>query len=160
MITSLRDCLIPLTSTHFTCSGWTSNTFIDSEAAQMELRYDREFLGQHGLVAYLPPDIRVHIFHSSAFTRGTGFKELFTLLNTDPEADGLRQLVVNYFNNSLSLRKHLREQDLSHHIVYAIHPFTFTSTGHPFDPPLPFSKRSSPDPNNQSELHPRIEHET
>ena len=113
---------MPLTSTHFTCSGWTSNTFINSDDAEIALCDDRhQFVTQHGLVTHLPTDIWRQIFHSDPSARITGFEQLFTLLNTDPGADGLRQLVVDYFNNSLYLRMHLREQDLSHHIVYAIH---------------------------------------
>lgn len=49
----------------------------------------------------------MRIVHSGDIAQIEGFRELFILLNTDPGADELRQLIVTYFNNSPSLQGHL-----------------------------------------------------
>jgi hypothetical protein len=61
------------------------------------------------VIASLPADVRKHVIHPEATAHIKGFQDLFMLLNTDEEADQLRRLVVNHFNDSLWLQKHLRE---------------------------------------------------
>ena len=60
-------------------------------------------------MALIPEYIWKHIMHSGDNAQLEGFRELFVYLNTRLDAEGLRQQIVTYFNNSLSLRQHLRQ---------------------------------------------------
>ena len=62
---------------------------------------------QNEILVLIPRDIRMRIVHPGDIAQIEGFRELFILLNTDPRADELRQLIVTYFNNSPSLQGHL-----------------------------------------------------
>jgi len=48
-----------------------------------------------------------HLIHSEPTAHIKGFRNLFDYLNTEPMADDLRQLVVNYFNEYPHLQSHL-----------------------------------------------------
>ena len=58
----------------------------------------------------IPSHIWSHLIHSEPTAHINGFRNLFDYLNTEPIADDLRQLVVNYFNDHAPLQPHLREQ--------------------------------------------------
>jgi hypothetical protein len=106
----VRDGLSQLTFAVPFCLGWTTDTFIDSDAAETDLCRDRTAVVlQHELMMSVPSDIMKHIVHPDATAQIKGSQELFVLLNTAPEVDHLRRLVVNYFNASPWLRAHLRE---------------------------------------------------
>ena len=66
-------------------------------------------LQSHLMMDLVPRDIKRHIHHQGDNAQIEGFRKLFDYLNTDPAADDLRQLVVNYFNDRPCLRSHLRE---------------------------------------------------
>jgi len=57
----------------------------------------------------IPRHIERHIVHTGDIAQIERFRNLFDYLNTEPTADDLRQLVVNYFNNHPPLQPHLRE---------------------------------------------------
>jgi len=55
----------------------------------------------------IPRHIERHIVHTGDIAQIEGFRNLFNYLNTEPVADDLRQLVVNYFNEDPHLQPHL-----------------------------------------------------
>jgi len=55
----------------------------------------------------IPRPIWSHLIHSEPTAHIKGFRNLFDYLNTEPIADDLRQLVVNYFNEYPRLQPHL-----------------------------------------------------
>ena len=83
-------------------------TFHDSSEAESELSQDvSNFLARQDITQLIPPDIMQYIKQREANARITAFKELFIVLNTHQSADGLRKLIVDYFNGTTYLRGHL-----------------------------------------------------
>jgi len=90
------------------CPGWTADVFNDSDDAEADLCEDRaSFLQQNPILELIPNHIRRRIMHRGENAQIEGFRELFILLNTDPDADELRRLIVVYFKNCPTLRGHL-----------------------------------------------------
>jgi len=63
----------------------------------------------------IPKSIQLPIIHSGDNAQITGFEELFVLLNTNPNAEDLRRLVVSYFNKYPDLQGHLSERSFRFH---------------------------------------------
>lgn len=76
----------------------------------MSLCADRSGFLRHGQIVLIPIHIRSHIVHPGDNAQIEGFRKLFDYLNTDPAADDVRQLVVNYFNDYPYLQQHLHER--------------------------------------------------
>jgi len=90
--------------------GWTSQIFKDSDNAEDALCADRAGLVKHDEIrALIPRRIWTHIIHSESSAQIKGVEDLFIHLNTDPNADGLRRLINDYFVNSPPLTAHLRK---------------------------------------------------
>ena len=88
--------------------GWTADTFHDSDQAELALCRDRpNFLMRYDIVKLIPSAIAKHIYHPGDIAQIAGFQELFVHLNTNPDAEELRKLIVNYFNALLNLRCYL-----------------------------------------------------
>ena len=91
-------------------SGWLGDTFVKSDDAEDSLRADHSGFRRNGhLMELVPRDIQRHIIDDGDNARIEGFRKLFDYLNTDPAANDLRQLIVNYFNDHPYLREHLHE---------------------------------------------------
>ena len=91
------------------CSVWTVDAFVDSDDAEAALCANRTAFVQRDVKTLIPSHIWKQIAHPGDITQNVGFQKLFLILNTNPAADGLRQLVVDYFNDSPPLRAHLSE---------------------------------------------------
>ena len=65
----------------------------------------------------IPSSIAKHIYYLGDIAQIAGFQELFVHLNTNPDAEELRKLIVNYFNAALNLRCYLSKSHplLCHH---------------------------------------------
>ena len=88
--------------------GWTADTFHDSDQAELALCRDRpNFLMGYDIVKLIPSAIAKHIHYPGDIAQIAGFQELFVHLNTNPDAEELRKLIVNYFNAPLNLRCYL-----------------------------------------------------
>jgi len=93
-------------------------------------------------VQSIPPAIAKLVCHPGDIAQIEGFQELFIHLNTDPNAEKLRKLVVDYFNGSPILRPYLSQ---SHRFIYHTTRYTYHSAmsgiipaGHPGEETLPF----------------------
>jgi len=94
------------------------DTFCSSGEAESALCRDRpNFLTRHDIVQFIPPAIAKRVNHPGDIAQIEGFQELFVHLNTDPSAEKLRKLVVDYFNGSPILRPYL-SQSQSLHVSY------------------------------------------
>jgi hypothetical protein len=93
---------------------WAEETFIAPHEAETALSEDRQaFLSCRDIMGLIPRKISRHLVHSDPRAQIEGFQELFILLNNDPNAKALRQLIVSYFNNSPPLRGHLSQYSYS-----------------------------------------------
>ena len=87
---------------------WTAEVFYDNEDAEIALGSDlRFFLNQQDILALVPSHIRRLLCHPERSTHLEGAQELFILLDLDPDAEALRQLVIGYFEGSPELRRYL-----------------------------------------------------
>jgi len=119
------------------------DTFYPIDEAESALCRDRpNFLTRHDIVQLIPPAITKRVNHPGDIAQIEGFQELFVHLNTDPSAEKLRKLVVNYFNGSPILRPYLSQ---SHRLIYRTTRYTYhsvmsgiISAGHPGEETLPF----------------------
>ena len=81
---------------------------MDGVIAEVDLCSDRAgFLQRHDIMALLPMRIKKFIANPSPNAQIEGFEELFVLLEINPGASELRQLVKAYFAESPALRGHL-----------------------------------------------------
>jgi hypothetical protein len=88
--------------------SWTADTFHDSDQAELALCRNRpNFLRRDDIVKIIPSAIAKRIYHPGDIAQIAGFQELFVHLNTNPDAEELRRLIVNYFNASFDLRCYL-----------------------------------------------------
>jgi len=81
------------------CLGWLADTFINSNGAEDGLCRDRAGFLQSVQMELIPRHVERHLVHTGDNAHIEGFRKLFEYLNTEPAADDLRQLVVNYFND-------------------------------------------------------------
>lgn len=88
-------------------SGWLGDTFINSDGAEAALCDDRSGFLRGCQLCLIPSHIERLIIHRGDVAHVEGFQKLFDYLDRDPTADGLRQLVVNYFNDTPYLQPHL-----------------------------------------------------
>ena len=98
-----------LPSTDTRLLGWLADTFINSDDAEDALCGDRSAFLQSVQMKLIPRHIERCIVHIGDNAQIEGFRKLFEYLNAKPEADDLRQLVVNYFNDHPPLQPHLHE---------------------------------------------------
>ena len=136
------------------CSVWTVDAFVDSDDAEAALCANRTAFVQRDVKTSIPSHIWKQIVHPGDIAQITGFQELFLILNTNPAADGLRQLVVDYFNDSPPLRAHLSE---SRFILWIMrHRFGDSCASHtleqPGAAPPPFFSSSPPKEGHLSKL--------
>ena len=90
--------------------AWTVDTFCLSDDAESALCRDRpNFLTRHDIVELIPAAIMKRLSHPGDNAQIEGFQELFVHLNTDPRADKLRKLIVEYFNLSPILCRYLSQ---------------------------------------------------
>lgn len=88
--------------------GWTADIFDNSDDAEADLCADRAaFVMQAEIQPLIPRDIWMRLIHSGDNAQIEGFRELFIHLNTDPDADELRRLIMTYFKNTPALQGHL-----------------------------------------------------
>jgi hypothetical protein len=82
----------------------------------------------------------MRIIHPGDNAQVQGFQVLFLLLDTNPAADELRRMVVDYFNDSPPLQAHLSEHDYYclNKTQYLPDSFTLNPVEHPGAAPLPF----------------------
>jgi hypothetical protein len=84
------------------------DTFYPSDEAESALCRDRpNFLTRHDIMQFIPPAIAKRVNHPGDIAQIEGFQELFIHLNTDPSAEKLRKLIVDYCNDSPILRPYL-----------------------------------------------------
>ena len=71
-------------------SGWTAEAFFNTNDTKIALCHDQAgFPSRDNPRRFFPTDIWKVIVHPNPSTHIRGFKELFILLNTDPDADDL-----------------------------------------------------------------------
>ena len=93
--------------------GWTLDTFSLSDDAESALCRDRpNFLMRHDIAKLIPAATMKRVSHPGDNAQIEGFQELFVHLNTDPRAERLRKLIVEYFNVSPILRSYLSQSSL------------------------------------------------
>jgi len=120
--------------------GWTVDTFYLSDEAESALCRDRlNFLMRHDIVQLIPPAIMKRVSHPGDNAQIEGFQELFVHLNTDPRAERLRKLIVEYFNVSPILRPYLSQSSLriSCNMTHSAS-FNFGTAEYPGEEPLSF----------------------
>jgi len=94
--------------------GWTADVFINIHDAEVNLCADiNSFVQRPDIILLIPRDIRILILHPGDIARIKGISELFTFLNTNPDAQHIRRLMLDYFENTPYLRGHLRSRSLS-----------------------------------------------
>ena len=96
-----------LTSVTLLYSGWLADTFLNSDDAEVDLCADRSGFLRSGRKEIVPHHIWRYIAHSGADGYIEGFRRLFDHMNMEATADDLRQLVVDHFNSTPYLQKHL-----------------------------------------------------
>ena len=88
--------------------GWTANVFNSSDEAQVALFAERStFLRRHDIMTLIPIHIQRRILYPGDIARIEGFRDLFKLLNTDPDAEELRKRIIDYFEGLPALRGNL-----------------------------------------------------
>jgi hypothetical protein len=106
---------VPLPSCFIGSSGWTSQVFHDSVAAETALSSEwGRFVEQDDFRRLIPEDIWRHISHLHVLARIQGFRDLFILLNTDPKVNDLRRNIFYYFVKLPVLRDYLSKSAMSH----------------------------------------------
>jgi len=120
---------IPSADALYRFPGWLADTFTNINDAENALCRDRSgFLRSGGPLELIPPRIWSQLVNFGPTAHIEGFQNLFDYLNTEPAADYLRQLVVNYFNDVHYLQP-LLHPPLSrlyfHFVTYALLRRTF-----------------------------------
>jgi hypothetical protein len=79
--------------------GWLADTFTDSNDAEDALCRDRSGFLRKIQMGLIPRPIWSRFVNFGPTAHIEGFQNFFDYMNTEPAADELRQLVVNYFND-------------------------------------------------------------
>jgi len=119
---------IPSADVPYRSLGWLADTFTDSNDAENALCRDRSDFLRSGRMELIPRPIWSQLVNFGPTAHIEGFRNLFDYLNTEPGADDLRQLVVNYFNNVHYLQPLLHpalSRLYSHFMMYALIRRTF-----------------------------------
>ena len=94
-------------------TNWTDDTFVSSDEAVTALCNDRfSFVVRSDIMTLVPCHIRLRITHHDPSAHIPGFQELFIYLNNNQSSMPLRQMVEDYFANSLPLRGNLSQSSL------------------------------------------------
>ena len=105
--------LSPSPSPSFHQTNWADDTFINSDEAEAALCNDRpSFVVRRDIMALVPSHIKRRMIHPDPSAHIPGFRELFIYLNNNQSSMRLRQMIEDYFDNSLPLRGNLSQSSL------------------------------------------------
>ena len=94
-------------------TNWADDTFISSDEAEDALCNDRSsFVVRRDIMALVPSHIKRRMIHPDPSAHIPGFRELFIYLNNNQSSMRLRQMIEDYFDNSLPLRGNLSQSSL------------------------------------------------
>ena len=91
-------------------TNWADDTFISSNEAVAALCNDRSsFVVRDDIMTLIPDYIAACVIHPDPRAQISGFRELFIFLNKNQGSMHLRQMIEDYFDNSLPLRGNLSQ---------------------------------------------------